>query len=134
MKVNTSAFIKIWKILHYVSIVISILFFILYFLPPAPLNPLIPYVSIITGFTFYGIYLILSILILYGIYKKSKVGYYSSMIYILLKLIDAITDIIWGINYQESVSSIIGIVRVVFLILIGYFVYKIKDYFGIKNL
>ena len=56
------------------------------------------------------------------------------MVYIFLKLIDAITDIIWGYKLSESISSIIGIIRVIFLLLIGYFIYKIKDYFGIKKL
>ena len=54
------------------------------------------------------------------------------MAYIFLKLIDAVTDIIWGINYQGFISIIIGIVRITFLTFIGYFVYKIRGYFEIK--
>ena len=69
---------------------------------------------------------LLSILIVYGIFKKKKIGLYSS--YILIAFV-SIMYLIYLINSRSTFEFMVYLVGIIIHLTIGYFLYKGKNYF-----
>ena len=69
----------------------------------------------------------LSILIVYGIIKKKKIGLYSSYIFIAFV---SIVYFIYLINSRSTFEFIVHLIGIIIHLIIGYFLYKEKNYFA----
>ena len=122
--INTPLFLIIWKWYHILIITIPtiILTWAYIFQRDVLLQVLTRYktnyyVSIIID-------ILLSILIIYGVVKRKKVGYFASLIY-LLKYVFRARNL--GFDYFA-----LGTIALFIVLVITFFLFKSGDHFGIK--
>ena len=126
--------IKLWKLLQILNIISAILYLILFFIKKELFYSVIEKVTS-TGFPLFLIITldILSIIILIGIKEKAKFGYYVSVIFLFIIILSSLIDLAMVIKKDLVFPSILYLVQIFLLTVIGFSIYKERDYFGIKK-
>src|SRR3989338_11206652 len=125
-------FIKFWKVLQYLYIIIAVIFFSAILFTPSILKPTIQYVSF-QAYILFAIYFLLCPVILLGLYKKRAIGYYASILLLLSQIINAIYGAIFWIASDKWLATVIEpLPRILFSLAFLFLIYKSRKFFGVK--
>lgn len=118
--------LNIWKWYHIITLTffILVLLWALIFNREALVIALSKYNPLLKLSTSISIDIILSLLIIYGIIKRHKIGYFASLVYIIKWTFRARN---LGFDYTSS-----GILALLVALIVTYFVFKNSWYFGIN--
>ena len=131
MDKNKPLIIKLWKLLQILNIISAILYSLLFLIKKDlfynAIEKLVSY-----GFPLFLIIIldILSVIIIIGLKKKAKFGYYTSLIFIFIIIISSLIDFVTLIKIDLS-SSFWYLVQTLIFVITGYLFYKERKYFKI---
>lgn len=125
--------VNLWKLVLYANLIGGLLFYInLIF---KPFSYLAGYTGSITlnDKILMALIIIFPVVILYGLYKKLRIAYDMSLVFILVGIIKNVFDIEFFWRDSIYISSIVfNLTSIVVLILIGYWIYNERADFGVK--
>ena len=118
--------LNIWKWYH-ILIMGGFTIFLIYaliFHRIAVINALTKDSSLVVSILGLIFYYLLSIGIIYGIIKKNMIGYYASLVYLLVGVLNSHKVLRYGPNFLNQVIVLI-------LLVVGIFIFRQSSYFGI---
>jgi|GEM_PF-4276115 len=120
-----------WKWLNVISIIIYIIGFISSWVSGKTFEIIGSNLPTIANIILPIVYFVLTIIMVYGLFKKNLLGYYMSEIFIALSILTFIANAI--LDTASGLFMLLILIPTIFYISVAYILYKHRTYFGVKK-